>query len=192
MVSNRMKGCKKITICICILCLFILAGIFIVKKNKEYASVKEVRYEADLGGESARGLYIYDVQNQWFDIEQLKEKYDITEEQVEEMELEGESKYLLVSMKIENSSEKEIVMPLSELTLETLGWCQGIMAELYAVCTPEDMAVQLEGNTIKEVTLPYVMYDFQFPGKMWKNIENEKFYITEYAYPDKKMWEISN
>lgn len=187
---------KKVSLIFVILLISIVAilsAIRIYEINKKYPNPEMISY--DIGEEIDGGdVSINVTKTELLNGEQIKEIVPNYTEQVKDKNgkniKENQALYLLVHMKLINNSDKEQSMQVAKFVAESKAWSNGIHGELFQKLNNKHKSpvnIKIDSKSEQEIIIPYVMYNFQFSDKSWKNIKNRQFELVLARYPYKHI-----
>lgn len=186
-MKNIIKNeCKRT---IFILCLFVVVAslIQIYRVNAAYPSAKQVYIPFSKTHTLQEGINLSVISSKWLNNEDVREKYG------EYMDLGNSNmKVAYVTVEIQNIAEKEMIVPLYKLYIESdLHYCNGLDLEMYMIDNIyQSVEINLKPKEKVSVSLPYSIYNFQFKKDEWNSIEDYNFYLVNDRYPVKYCWEL--
>lgn len=101
---------------------------------------------------------------------------------------EGEIKAFLIPVTYSNESESTQSIAAYNNNIERVGYSNGIDPMLYDIVNHYGLEFELEKGEKKDITLTYILSDFQFANKKWKKMQGEEFVVTTSRYPIKRNW----
>jgi len=103
-----------------------------------------------------------------------------------------DARVVYVDITLKNNSNKEEQIELYKFYIEKKGYCNGLALEMFLnLSNTKEVDIELKKGEEYQITLVYVLYGFQFPKQVWKNIENQNFYLVNSRYPVKICWDIA-
>lgn len=106
------------------------------------------------------------------------------------IELLGEEKCMLVTVKLRNNSKEEQNVDLTGLTLESRAFSNGLDAEFYLMMTESEPMLHptlIPGQELT-VVLPYTFTEIMFQSAAWKEVDKRQFELALVLYPVKKTF----
>lgn len=168
-----------------LLCV-IYAGIKIVQINKEYPQVEVVKVDA---GE--KEAIQQDVEMKVMDVKMLsmnEAELKYGEDFVNEVGQDFSYRIVEVYVSLENVGNEEQGIPLYNIYIEKVDYCNGLAPEVFFSVDNESDYITLQGKEAKTVILGYLLYEKQFGEKEWENMSVSDFYLTVDRYPVKTEW----
>lgn len=91
-----------------------------------------------------------------------------------------------------NTTKETKVVDVFGYYLETCGWTNGVMLELFDVVNKDkEVSFKTKPGEKIEIKVPFIMYDMQFQEKTWENIDKEKFDYAISLYPIKRYIRVN-
>lgn len=95
-------------------------------------------------------------------------------------------KIALATVEICKNAEDDSYLDLTNIAFEMGAWHNQWDNELFeALNGKNSLFLRLDEGEKKEIIFPIAMFDFQFTGKEWENIEARKVNIVIACYPEK-------
>lgn len=183
------RGIKLIAVAVVAACC-IATTIKIIQINQTYPQVQIQNIEFGKKEEMKDNIYMQVKDTKWRTKAEAEEAYG--EDFKKQMEEGVNYKTVEITVDLTNQSKKEQDLALYDIYVESDTYCNGLAPEVFACLSEtQDMYISLSAGEEKEVTLGYVMYEMQFTGKQWKNLETSPFYLANQRYPLKKRWAIN-
>lgn len=162
--------------------LVILYGVGIHKINTQFKQVKIKEIPFGVEHEIMDGVQMKVNGFTRMDKEEVYQTYGY------KSDYEGEIKAFLVDVTYINENEDTQMIATYNSNIERVGYSNGIEPILYSLCNPFGLEFELKSGEKKDVILTYIVMDFQFRDKKWKEIDKENFFITTSRYPVKTNW----
>mgnify|MGYP001012920639 CR=1 FL=1 len=173
----------KTRILICIILLLLVGyGIGVYRINTQFSQVKLEEIPFGIGHEVTSGVYMKVNEFFYLDKEELYQAYGY------KLSYDGEIKAFLISVTYSNESESTKSVAVYNNNIEKVGYSNGIDPMLYDIVNEYGLEFELEKGEKKDVTLTYILSDFQFANKKWKKVQGEEFVVTTSRYPIKRNW----
>lgn len=97
-------------------------------------------------------------------------------------------KLVLATIEIEGTDGPNEGFDLTELSLESGGWSNGIEGELFVTLNKDcSLCVEAAEGEKKSIVCPFLLNDKQFTKQDWKSLRREKFSLVLCYYPEKRM-----
>lgn len=101
---------------------------------------------------------------------------------------EEKEKVAFAKLQITKTTDKDEGFDITTISLESGGWNNQWDAILYEELNGEEsLYLDMKKGECKEITIPVVLFDFQFHYKDWQEVNQRKFYIVFSNYPVKRM-----
>lgn len=97
---------------------------------------------------------------------------------------------LRTQLEIENPSDAPVQVYLGQIRAESLDWSNGIDLTLFQLQNAErndPTRIMVEANSTVQLTLSYILYDFQFKPPVWSSIETRDFDLVLSYYPERHI-----
>lgn len=138
----------------------------------------------------------------YFDFSLCAEKYaiinqnEIKEKNIisEQLPSGFETKMVLVTLNIKNTSTQEKTIELYPFVLESNGWRSAFDFEAFNKLNSENVStsLRLKPGKSQTVILPFTMYNSQFKKDYWAKLQNKEFDLIFSLYPIKKYIKLYN
>lgn len=102
-------------------------------------------------------------------------------------------KSLEIKVSIENNTNQEKNIPLSNIYIENNIFCTGIAPEIMDNIPEkqQEMDVSMKAKEKKEVILTYLLYPSFFSKQQWNHLDMKDVYLADQWYPVKRKWLLS-
>lgn len=180
---------KKFVITIVVLlCLFLGYRLYTLNKQYPAPEIQEVTMDEIVELED------YNVQLlswDWEDSKILKEivpDYSSIKNEDGSDYPEDKQKVAMVTLQITKTSDLDDPFDMTNVTLESGAWGNQWDAILYDEINGQgSLYLHMKKGETREITIPLILYDFEFKGLGWDSIEERKFYVVFRNYPKKSM-----
>lgn len=174
-------GKKKIMFCIfLILALGYIYGAYQINTKFKQVKIEEIPFGME--HEVNNGVIMTVNGLSTMNKEELENSYGY------KIDYEGGIKGFFVSVTYANESDKAQKIAAYNNNIERVGYSNGIDPILYSICNTDGLDFELEKGEKKDVILTYVLLDFQFADRKWKNMKDESFVLTTSRYPTRTNW----
>lgn len=118
------------------------------------------------------------------DLEQI-----LTNNQIDDIAPKAQKKMFCTQLSVKNVENEINIIDITDFSFESLAWHNQWDMELFYILngTP-DMFFELEPGETCDITLPIILYDFQFKSHSWKNIGQRPFSLVISYYPIKYVF----
>lgn len=185
-----MKRGVKLIVVAFVVVLCIVTAIKIIQINRTYPQVQVQNIDVGKTEEMKDGICMQVEKTKWLSKNEAEKAYG--EDFKREMEKGINYRTIEVTVNLTNQSNKEQEMDLYDIYFENDIYCNGLVPEIFGELNGNaDMGIRLTSGEEKQVILGYLVYEKQFTGKQWKNLETTPFYLANQRYPVKKRWAIN-
>lgn len=101
----------------------------------------------------------------------------------------AQKKMFCTQLSIKNIENGVNFIDITDFSFESLAWHNQWDMELFYVLNDiTTMTIELEPGEICNITLPIILYDFQFKPHIWDDINQRTFYLVISFYPVKRVF----
>lgn len=98
---------------------------------------------------------------------------------------------VLATISLKNPTTKKQAVDICQFYIEKEGYYNGMALDTFLEQSKGEDTVRILGKSEEqEVTLPYILYAYQFKQKDWKQIQEKQFYLVNQRYPVKICWDL--
>lgn len=172
-----------------LLCFFLLLSFMIFRIwhiNKTYP---EPNVETYLQGETLKTQSFEITLDNWKFYSQTESEQILKNNHISDAVPNAQKKIFCTKLSIKNIENKVNFIDITNFAFESLAWHnQWDMELFYALNDITTMTIELEPGEICNVTLPIILYDFQFKTHIWDGINQRTFYLVISFYPVKRVF----
>lgn len=177
---------KIIKIGVTFLCAIVLLAslLQIYRINAAYPEAKTVMVPLETEDSLQDGVLMSVQSVKWLNNDDMETIYG------DYIDLFAETKVVIATVKIQNTTKEEKTIPLYTIYVESdTHYSNGLDMEMFLVDNPSQSGeVTLKAEEAITVALDYSMFDIQFQKNVWEQLENKQFYLVNERYPVKNCW----
>jgi hypothetical protein len=181
---------KKKWVVVLLTMLLILFCFHYYTLNKQYPNPRV--YEAQINKKMIMGDYSIEMVSwEWNDGEVIKDivpDYSILTNSDGTDYPNDKEKVALATIQITKNGNIDDTFDFTNVAIESGAWHNQWDSVVFEAINGEDCySLDMKNGEKKQITIPIVLYDFQFSDSQWNSIEKRKFCVVFSNYPDKYM-----
>lgn len=129
------------------------------------------------------GILISAERKEFASEEEKKEVYE-----ADQFQPDFDNEYLKVRVVLENVSEEEKSVPLTDISIEAAGFANGLsdVIVLSGDGQEDHFTQNLEPGEKRQIELWYGVISTMYSKKNWEKVKEDEFYLTYTLYPEKQ------
>lgn len=162
--------------------------------NREYPNPKVITYQEE---ERIKGgdIEITILSSELVSMEKILEFAPDVQNEIKDTKGEllkhDQKKVLLVNLGIRNLSDAEQTTSVAQFAVQSDAWTNGVDLNTYcALNDVQETAITLAARETQEFMIPFYLYDVQFTGNKFQEIDERNFQLVLSTYPVKNMVEL--